>query len=65
MSWKTNLLVISEIIGLFVNTLTAYDKYSLHNKENLSKPIQIQLPKKQKLFSEFFATFLKSKSNLE
>ena len=32
---KMFLLVISEILGLFVNTLTADDKYSLCNKENL------------------------------
>ena len=29
-----SLLVLSEILGLFVNTLTADDKYSLRNSEN-------------------------------
>ena len=29
-----SLLVMSEILGLFLNTLTADDKYSLRNSEN-------------------------------
>ena len=41
-----SLLVISEFLRLFVNTLTADDKYSLRNTENLYQPIQMQLPKK-------------------
>ena len=52
------LLVICEIVGLFVNTLTADDKYSLRNSENLRQPIQMQLSKK----SQFFAAFLKCTS---
>ena len=36
-----SLLVISGILGLFVNTFTANDKYSLRNKENLPQTIQI------------------------
>ena len=51
------LLVISEILGLFVNTLTADDKYSLHNTEALWHPIQMQLPRKQKIFLGFFLQF--------
>ena len=56
------LLVISEILGLFVNTLTADDKYSLHNTEALWHPIQMQLPRKQKIFLVFsfsFETYIK------
>ena len=41
------------------------DKYSLRNSENLWQPIQNQLSKKQLTFSEFFVSFLKSKSNFE
>ena len=48
------LLVISEILGLFVNKLTADDKYSLGTKENLAQPIQMQLSKKQKVFFWIF-----------
>ena len=36
-----SLFVKSEILGLFVNTLTADDKYSLHNSKNLTQPIQM------------------------
>ena len=55
------LLVISSIIGLFVNTMTADDTYSLNNSENLQQPIQMQLSKKRK----FFASFLTATSNFQ
>ena len=51
--WKMSLLVICEILGLFVNTLTVDDKYPLLNFPNLPK----------KLFSNFFGLFLESPSN--
>ena len=35
LSWKISLLVISEILELFVNTLTPNDKCFLCNSENL------------------------------
>ena len=38
--------MIWKILGLFVNTLTTYGKYSLLNRDNLSEPIQMQLSKK-------------------
>ena len=41
-----SLLVTSEIVGLFDDTLTADDKYSFLNNGNFSKPIQMQLSKK-------------------
>ena len=41
-----SLLVICEIVGLFVNTLTTDDKYFLLNSENLGQPIQMQLSDK-------------------
>ena len=34
-----NLILISEILGLFVNTFPADDKYFLHNKKNLPQEI--------------------------
>ena len=40
---KTSLVVISEILGLFGNTLTADDKYSVDNSEKLVQSIQMQL----------------------
>ena len=39
LSWKTSLLVGSEILGLFNNTLTADDKYFPYNIENFPQPI--------------------------
>ena len=41
------------------------DKYSLLNSEILQQPIQIQISKKEKAFSDFFTQFLKSTSNFE
>ena len=43
---KISLLVISEILGLFVSTLTAGEKYSRSNSENLLQPNQMRLSKK-------------------
>ena len=57
--------MISGILGLFVNTLTGDDKYSLRNSENLQQPIQMQLSNKQRTFFQFFALFLKSTSNFK
>ena len=45
-----SLLLISEILGLFVNAVTVDDKYSLRNSENLPQKIQMILSKKQKYF---------------
>ena len=39
---------------LFVEALTALDKFSLLNKDNLTQPIQMQLYRKQKTFPIFF-----------
>ena len=67
-----SLLVICEILGHFVNTLTADDKYSLCNTELLLQPIQMQLSKKEKIFRIFcsisgmyinFLTFKKKKDD--
>ena len=44
-------LVICQILGLFVNTLTACDNYALCNSQNLLQPIQVQLSKKNFLNS--------------
>ena len=40
-------------------------KYSLLNRDNLTEPIQMQLSRKQKTFSDFFSAFLKSSLNFE
>ena len=59
------MLVLCKISVLFVNTLTDDDKYCLLYRENLTQPIQILLSQKQKTFSEFFSSFLKSTLNFE
>ena len=61
LSSNISLLVISGLFGLFVNTLTTDDKYSLCNRDNLGEPIEILLSKKQKCF---FLQFLLHFSNL-
>ena len=50
-------LVISEILGLFLNTLTVDDKYSLHDSEDLGEPSQMQLSKNKNNFHNFFLHF--------
>ena len=55
-----SLLVISEILRLFVSTLTADQNYSSLNSKNLAQSIQMQFSKKQKTLSEFLSSFLKS-----
>ena len=50
---------------MFVNTLTADDKYSLLNRDNLTQQIRTELSQKQKAFSEFFLTFSKSTLDFE
>ena len=60
-----SLLVICKILRLFVNTLTEDDKFFLCNSENLLQPIKVQLSEKQKPFSQLFAPFLRSTSNLK
>ena len=54
--------MICKILGLFVKTLTGGYKY---HKENLKKTNQMQLSQKQKLFSQFVSTNLKSRLNFE
>ena len=50
---------------MFVNTLTAHDKYSLLNRHNLRQPIRTTLSQKHKAFSQFFLDFPKSILNVE
>ena len=57
--------MICDILGLFVNTLTADDKYPVRDCGNLLLPIQRQLSEKRKTFSQFFVPFLESTSNFK
>ena len=55
----------SEILTLFVNTLTTNDKYSRRNMVNFTEQLEASLSQKQKTFSRFFIAFLKCALNLE
>ena len=57
LSWKKSFSVIWKILRLLVNTLTADDKYSLLNRENLTQPIEMHLSQKEKLFPNLFLHF--------
>ena len=59
------MLVLCEFLRLLVKSLTDDEKYSLLYRENSTQPIQILLSQKQKIFSQFFAAFLKSTLNFE
>ena len=48
--WKISPFWIWEVLGMFVNTLTAHDKFPVRDCENLLLLIQMQLPQKWKLF---------------
>ena len=65
LTFKRFLLVICKISRLFLNTLSADGNYSILNRDNLTQPIQMQLSRKQKSFSDFFPAFLKSSLNFE
>ena len=49
--WKMSPLVLDEMFGVFVNTLTADGKYPVQVCENLQVPIQMQLSEKRETFS--------------
>ena len=53
------------MLSVFYNTVTADDKYSLLNRDNLTQQIQMQLAQKQKTLSQFFSAFLKCSLNFE
>ena len=65
MSWRKFLLVIWKVLRPFVNTMTAHDKYSFLNRDNLTQPIPMQLSQKRKPCFKFFSPFLKSTLHFE
>ena len=62
---KKSVLVISEIFGLFFNTMTADEKDSRRCMPNFPQEIETELSQKGKSFSRIFIAFLKSTSNLK
>ena len=57
--------MIQKILRLFVDTFTVDDNHYPLNRENLTEPIQMQLSKKQKTFSEISFAFLNSLLNFK
>ena len=53
-----SLLVTSEILGLFFNTMTADDKYSPRSRNSVPQPIQMHLSETQKFFTQLLPAFL-------
>ena len=65
MSWTKSPIVRSEILTLFVNTLTTDDKYSRQIMLNFPQELEAPLPQKRKTFSGLFLAFLKFALNFE
>ena len=65
LSWKKTALLWLIILRLFVNTLTADDKYSCRIMQNSLQQLQTLLSKKRKTLSGFFIAFPKCAWNLE
>ena len=65
MSRKKSVLVRRKALEHFVNTLTADDKYSLLNRDNLMQQIRTQLSQKPKPFYQLLLAFSKSALNLK
>ena len=65
MSWTKSAIVSSEILRLFVNTLTTDYKYSRRNMLNFTQQLEALLSQKQNIFTGFFIASLKCALNLE
>ena len=63
--WKISPLVLPEILGVFLTTLTAEGKYSIEDWEKLPLLIQMELSEKRKAFPEFAVQFVESTSNFK
>ena len=65
MIWEISSLLNFEVLGVFVNTLTADENYPFGESGDLQSPIEMQLYWKQKTFSEFFVPFMESPWNFK
>ena len=54
---KVSVSDMQNLSKLFPNTMSADGKYSLLDRDNLTQPIQMQEPRKQKKFQIFFLHF--------
>ena len=57
--------MISSILGLFRNTLTANDNYPVEDSVNFLSPNRMEFYLKSTIFSDFFVSFLESTSNFK
>ena len=57
--------MISKILGVFVNTFTTVEKYSVLNRDNLKQHLQMQLSQKKKSFLDFPFAFSAFRFNFE
>ena len=64
-SRKWLFLIRSDLLGQFVDTLTADYKYSRQNWENLWQQVPMQTSLKPETCSRFFISFVKSTLNLQ
>ena len=55
--------MLSKILAVFLNTLTADGKYAVEDWENCQLPMQMLLSEKHSTFSQFFFPLLESTSN--
>ena len=65
LSWKKTTLLWLKILRLFVNTLTADEKYSFRNMQNFLQQLPTLLSQKRNTLSRFFIAFLKCAWNSE
>ena len=63
--WKMSTVLLGEILGMFLNKLTAEGKYPIEHWENLPRPIQMLLSEERKTLSQFFVLFPESTSNFK
>ena len=65
LNWKNTVLISIKILRLFINTLTADDKYSCRNMKNFLQQVQTLLSQTRNTLSGFFIAFQKSAWNLQ
>ena len=58
-------LLTCQILGLLLDILLADEKYPVLNRDNLTIPIEMQLPQKPNTFPQFFAACFKFTLNFK
>ena len=65
LSWKKSALIRFDILRLFVNTLTADNKYSRCIMQKFPLQVRTALSQKENTFCSFFFAFLKFELNFQ